>query len=220
MKPVLFIITGSNGAGKSTVGYTYLPIKIQSKFSVFDGDKLALSKKRELLKTIKSLKEASKLANEWMIEEFLEKSKTAIKRKDHFVYEGHFRDAAPLKVPKKFKRSGYKVSLIFMGLSDPELSALRVLERAKTGGHNVPVYEIHANFFGNLYMLNKHYKLFDDLLIIDSSKSDHEVLLHINNSVILSCMHVKNLPEWFIKGLPRLTAILKKEEERKSKPSK
>ncbi|HEY2720692.1 MAG TPA: zeta toxin family protein [Chitinophagaceae bacterium] len=38
--PVLFIITGSNGAGKSTVGYTYLPEEIQKEYIVFDGDKL------------------------------------------------------------------------------------------------------------------------------------------------------------------------------------
>ncbi len=37
--PVLFIITGSNGAGKSTVGYTYLPPDIQKDHTVFDGDK-------------------------------------------------------------------------------------------------------------------------------------------------------------------------------------
>jgi predicted ABC-type ATPase len=30
--PVLFIITGSNGAGKSVVGYTYLPEEIQKKY--------------------------------------------------------------------------------------------------------------------------------------------------------------------------------------------
>jgi predicted ABC-type ATPase len=64
--PVLFIITGSNGAGKSTVGYTYLPPDIQKEHPVFDGDKTALLKMRELTKTVKSAKEARKLADEWM----------------------------------------------------------------------------------------------------------------------------------------------------------
>ena len=70
MNPVLFIITGSNGSGKSTVGATYLPPEIQKRYKVFDGDKLALQKRRELSGTIKSFKEARKLVDEWMYEQF------------------------------------------------------------------------------------------------------------------------------------------------------
>jgi len=70
LNPVLFIITGSNGSGKSTVGATYLPPEIQKRYKVFDGDKLALQKRRGLSGTIKSFKEARKLADEWMYEQF------------------------------------------------------------------------------------------------------------------------------------------------------
>jgi predicted ABC-type ATPase len=38
--PSLFIITGSNGAGKSSVGAGFLPLEIQQECSIFDGDKL------------------------------------------------------------------------------------------------------------------------------------------------------------------------------------
>lgn len=216
--PALFIITGSNGAGKSTIGYTYLPEDIQKKYTVFDGDKLVLLKKRELSQTIKSFKEAGKLAEEWMYNQFLEQTKNAIKTADHFAYEGHFRDEATLKIPKKFKRKGYKVTLIFMGLSDPHQSELRVLDRATQGGHNVPLYEIQSNFYGNLVMLNKHYKLFNELLIIDTSKSfQHEVLLQMSNRKLLFYTEQKNLPMWFTEFLPNLTKIIKEEEKTKQK---
>lgn len=46
--PELYIITGSNGAGKSTVGFSYLPQAIQSHYSIFDGDKLFVNKQKEL----------------------------------------------------------------------------------------------------------------------------------------------------------------------------
>ena len=216
--PGLFIITGSNGAGKSTIGYTYLPEDIQKKYSVFDGDKLVLVKKRELSQKIRSFKEAGKLAEEWMYSQFLEQTKTAIKNADHFAYEGHFRDEATLKIPKKFKKKGYRISLIFMGLSDPHQSELRVLDRATQGGHNVPLYEIQSNFYGNLVMLNKNYKLFDDLLIIDTSKSfRHEVLMQMSNRELSFYTEQKNLPAWFIEFLPKLTKIIQDEEKRQKK---
>lgn len=153
------------------MGATYLPSEIQKKYTVFDGDKLALQKRRELNATIKSFKEARKLADEWMYEQFDAQVKKAIATRDHFAYEGHFRDTATLKTPGKFKKKGYELILIFMGLSDPHQSELRVIDRAKHGGHNVPLYEINANFYGNLVTLNKYYKLFDEIVIIDTSKS-------------------------------------------------
>lgn len=161
MKPTLFIITGSNGAGKSAIGTTYLPLEIQKNYSVFDGDKLSLQKRRELAVIIKSYKEAIKLADEWMYKQFEDQVKHAINSKDHFAYEGHFRNIDTLKTPRKFKKNGYQVCLIFMGLADPHQSELRVIDRAKQGGHNVPGYEIESNFYGNLVTLNRYHKLFD-----------------------------------------------------------
>jgi predicted ABC-type ATPase len=135
LKPTLFIITGSNGAGKSTVGTTYLPIEIQKNYLVFDGDKLALQKRRELSGIIKSYKEARKSADEWVYKQFGYQVKKAIDSRNHFAYEGHFRNPDTLKTPRRFKKNGYEVSLIFMGLADPHQSELRVIDRAKQGGH-------------------------------------------------------------------------------------
>jgi predicted ABC-type ATPase len=216
LKPTLFIITGSNGAGKSTVGATYLPLEIQKNYSVFDGDKLALQKRRELSATIKSYKEARKSADEWIYNEFSNRLKKSIDSQDHFAYEGHFRNTDTLKTPRRFKKKGYEVSLIFMGLADPHQSELRVIDRAKQGGHNVPVYEIESNFYGNLVTLNKHHKLFDEVLVIDTSKSlQHNVLLHLRKSELLFYTPLKDQPEWFIKFLPNLAKIIKAEEKSK-----
>ncbi|MDQ6902190.1 MAG: zeta toxin family protein [Bacteroidota bacterium] len=213
MKSVLFIITGSNGAGKSTVGATYLPAEIQKKYQIFDGDKLALHKRRELASTVKSFKEARKLADEWMYKQFDEQVKAAIQSQDHFAYEGHFRDKGTLKTPRKFKRCGYELSIIFMGLTDPDQSELRVLDRAKQGGHNVPLYELQSNFYGNLVTLNKYYKLFDEIIVIDASMSlQHQVLLHLRKSKVLFYTRTKDQPEWFTKFLPNLAKIIKSEE--------
>ncbi len=213
--PSLFIITGPNGAGKSAVGATYLPEEIQKRYTVFDGDKISLLKKRELFPNhIRSLKEARKAADEWMMKEFKDQVKNALKSKDHFAYEGHFRDKDTLVTPRRFKRNGYYLSLIFMGLADPHQSGLRVIDRAKHGGHNVPPYDIELNFFGNLEMLNRNYKLFNELLVVDTSESlQHQVLLHYRSPKILSFTPIKYQPGWFLKFLPNLVKLIRAEEK-------
>jgi predicted ABC-type ATPase len=79
--PEFHIITGSNGAGKSTVGFTYLPDHIQKSYVVFDGDKLFAEKRAELLKNKKiTFKEARNLANEWLIKHYQSLVSAAFKK--------------------------------------------------------------------------------------------------------------------------------------------
>lgn len=63
--PVLYIITGSNGAGKSSVGPDYIPASLRQ--SIFDGDKLFMQKRSEFwLNGIKSHKECKRLAADFV----------------------------------------------------------------------------------------------------------------------------------------------------------
>jgi predicted ABC-type ATPase len=88
--PSLYIITGSNGAGKSTIGPEYLPEYIRDNYIVFDGDLLFVNKQRELFPHItRSPKEAKKLAFEYVVDTFEQLTANALNRNDTFVYEGH-----------------------------------------------------------------------------------------------------------------------------------
>lgn len=203
--PELFIITGSNGAGKSTVGSSYLPENIQPSYTVFDGDKLFMIKQRELFPAkTKSHKEAKKLAYEWIVNHFEGLVEDALERNDTFVYEGHFTNDATWDVPKRFKQSGYIVNLIFFGLASPKLSEMRVVERSKSGGHYVSPIEVESNFFGNLEKLNQYHSLIDNLQVVDTSETAHVILLRVLKGEIDSCVPYDELPDWFINGLPNL----------------
>jgi predicted ABC-type ATPase len=204
--PDLYIIMGSNGAGKSTVGFSYLPEAVQKNNTVFDGDKLTLQKKREFYKSqTPSLKEAERMALAWLFEHFEKSVQKAIKDKADFVYEGHLPEDANWKTPKRFKRAGYKIHIVFFGLRDTDISAVRVMDRAKFGGHNVPPYEIERNYYGNLLQLNKRFKSIDELQIVDTSESiKANVLALFKNGEVDSAVHHGKLPEWFEHGFPKL----------------
>ncbi|MEO7924721.1 MAG: zeta toxin family protein [Chitinophagaceae bacterium] len=204
--PDLYIITGSNGAGKSSVGPYYLPDNIKKEYEVFDGDKLFSKKRKELFKVkTQSLKEAKQLATDWLHEEFERRVSDAISKKDHFVYEGHLPEKDNWKTPLRFKKAGYRINLIFLGLTDTNISYLRVLERAKIGGHNVPPYEIERNYYGNLHQLNNHYSIIDYLEIHDTSVTPIlKPLAIFKKGKVEWCLPVKELPLWFEDELPDL----------------
>lgn len=85
----LYIITGSNGAGKSSLGPQYIPESLAS--SIFDGDKLLMEKKIEFWKSgIRSSKECTKLAAEIVEKTFGNLVENSLAQNKSFAYEGHF----------------------------------------------------------------------------------------------------------------------------------
>jgi predicted ABC-type ATPase len=164
--PVLYIITGSNGAGKSSIGADYLPFQLRNNCSIFDGDKFFMQKKKELWKSgIRAHKEAKKLAFEFVSDTFDDLVENALATNTNFVYEGHFTNEATWDIPKRFKANNYSIHLIFFGLADTSLPQLRVIGRTEEGGHYVDPLTIADNFYGNLEKLNEHFKMFDTLLL-------------------------------------------------------
>ena len=209
--PALYLITGSNGAGKSTVGPDYLPPHIAANHVVFDGDKLYTGKVAELWpEQMRSLKEAKKIAAEFIVTTLEGLLDNALQNSEDFVYEGHFPSYATWGFPKRFKENGYQLQMLFLGLKDADLSEMRVGLRAKKGGHNVPRYDIENNFCGNLEMLNEHYQLLDHLQIVDTSEFLPKPLATFNGTELISSVRKKELPWWFTQYLPLLAEKIDK----------
>jgi len=203
--PDLYIITGSNGAGKSSIGANFLPSHIRNQYEIFDGDKLFMEKQRELwLSGIRAHKEARKLAYEHVTNMFDSLVENALNTKSNFVYEGHFTNDATWDVPKRFKEAGYSIHLIFLGLTSTGLSELRVIDRTKLGGHYVDSKTVADNYFGNLEKMNLYYPLFDSLQIVDTSETIHLLITVFSNGQPIFALPPSLIPTWFSVYLPNL----------------
>jgi predicted ABC-type ATPase len=205
--PLLYIITGSNGAGKSSVGPDYIPSNLRD--SIFDGDKLFMQKRSEFwINGIKSHKECKKLAAEFVDTTFDNLVAIAIKENSDFAYEGHFTNDATWDIPKKFKEKGYKIHLIFFGLTDTALSETRVIGRAKEGGHYVDPTTLSSNFYGNLEKLDKYFAIFDSVTLVDTSGIEHIGLAVLKKGKCISAVNLNELPNWFTANLPAITKTI------------
>ncbi|MEP7127231.1 MAG: zeta toxin family protein [Chitinophagales bacterium] len=210
--PVLYIITGSNGAGKSSVGPDYIPSHLRD--SIFDGDKLFMQKRSEFwVNGIKSHKECKKLAGEVVENTFNDLVESSLNANSDFAYEGHFTNDATWGIPQKFKGAGYNIHLIFFGLTDIALSEIRVVGRAKEGGHYVDPLTLASNYYGNLEKLDKYFLDFDSITIIDTSSIEHIGLVVLKNGECTSAIASNELPNWFTLNLPTITAIIMKTEK-------
>ena len=201
----LYIITGSNGAGKSTAGPDYLPPHILQSQTIFDGDKLFLQKRNEFWRSgIESHKECRKLAWEIVEQTFEQLVEKSLSDQSDFAYEGHFTNEATWDIPRKFLKAGFSIHLLYFGLMDTALSELRVTDRAKEGGHFVDPQTVSDNYFGNLQKLNQHYEMFHTLQIIDTSESEHQVLATLELGTPKLALPAELLPVWFRTHLPSI----------------
>ena len=209
--PDLYIIAGPNGAGKSTFSQLYVPGDVQ----IFDGDKLqALREKMYPDIDAAVIKDGVEF-------QFEEDKREAIKTRSGFAYESNFSSPSPLTTAEEFRKAGYKINLVFLGLSSINIAISRVAARMELGGHGVDRDTIAANYNGGLKNLQKHIGYFDKALFYSSEKSkrlERPVrLVRIENGKVME--KGAKLPAWVQKVMFNLEGM-KKAESRQMKRRK
>lgn len=144
--PRLYIISGCNGAGKTTASYSLLPEMLEcSEFvnsdefakglSPFDPSKASIQASRYMLMKIRYL----------------------LKKQRDFAVETTLATRTLLKTAKMAQAAGYTVTLLYFWLRSPEMAIERVKARVEAGGHDIPVdtiirrYHVGIDYFFHFY---------------------------------------------------------------------
>lgn len=137
--PNVIVISGANGAGKSTLAPHLLrdtfgiteyvnADTIALGLSAFAPERAAIEAGRIMLKRLDELAASGK----------------------DFAFETTLASRSYVRRLKEVQTRGYKVSLIFLWLSDADLAVSRVSERVKVGGHDVPEAVIRRRYIKGL----------------------------------------------------------------------
>ena len=170
-RPEFTIIAGPNGASKSRLGVFY------SNTQAFDGDKLALNLRKEHPDWI------DRWVDGTVISTLMNEKEIAISQKKSYAFETNFSSDLPITLIQDFKKAGYKISLIYFGLSSKEDSLSRVMQRQNMGGHNVPQEVIEYNFTEGIKRVRSSLSLFENLLFIDGTSDFGDIVaIHIAKS--------------------------------------
>ncbi len=167
----VYIIAGSNGAGKTTFAREFLPDYVHCPHFI-NADLIArgLSPFYPQSAVIK----AGKLVLQ-QIEEFTN-------RGVNFGFETTLSGKTYLNYFKNLKKQEYKLRLFFLWIPDTQLALARIKNRVSHGGHNVPNKDVKRRFkrsidnFFNLYL-----PLADTWLLFDNSEKKPKLIAKRDN---------------------------------------
>jgi predicted ABC-type ATPase len=159
-RTVAVVLAGHNGSGKSTLWYQRLAGMLQ--IPLVNADRLTMSILPEPTGTPPRIPAwAQRLRDEDATWQSLSQAgvrlfrELIMERRQAFAFEtvfSHWKELPDGKVESKIddikamQRRGYMVVLIFVGLAALPLSILRVRNRLRTGGHDVPIDKMTERF--------------------------------------------------------------------------
>ena len=164
--PRLYIISGCNGAGKTTASYTMLPEMLDcSEFVNSDEFAKGLSPFQP--------EKASIQAGRYMIA----KTRYLLKKRCDFGIETTLATRTILKTVKMAQEAGYTVTLLYFWLNSPELAIERVKARVEAGGHNIPEETIRRRYVVGIdYFFHDYAPICERWILADNSQIPFRVI--------------------------------------------
>ncbi len=166
--PNLYIISGCNGAGKTTASYTILPEMLNCKEFV-NSDEIAKGLSPFNASAMAVAVEASRIMYK-RVRELISVSET-------FALETTLASRSIAKLVKNAQAEGYYVSLLYFWLNTPDLAVERVKLRVKAGGHHVNEPTVRRRYrtgIANLFDL--YIPICDHWMITDNSLSPMAII--------------------------------------------
>ena len=157
-QPMLIVLAGSNGAGKSTY---YRQALRDTGLPFINADELALAMRPDDPGAVAY--PAMNLAEQ--------RREEALRQRQSFIMETVLSDphGAKLAFLQRAQVAGYRTVVIFIRIATPELSRARVMQRVASGGHDVPDAKILERFPRTLANARKALALADLGIVLDNS---------------------------------------------------
>ena len=165
---MIYIIAGPNGVGKTTFANEFLTRYVRcNEFLNADLIAAGLSPYLPESQNVR----ASQL--------MLERMQDLVGKRKTFAFETTLAARSYRQKVLEWKEIGYRVHLFFLWLPNPDMAVLRVANRVKQGGHNIPEHTIRQRYargiqnFQSLYRRNKRMirNENDDMTITEKAQS-------------------------------------------------
>lgn len=193
-RPVLIVIAGPNGSGKTSVTSKILLHKWLENSEYINPDNVA----RDVFgdwNNQNAVIKAANYCNDW-------REKCLIGRRNH-IFETVMSANDKVDYILRAKEAGFFIRLFFVSTESPTINAKRVAKRVLNGGHDVPIPKIISRYDKSIANCRILSSVVDRLYVYDNSIEDAEaqLLFRLSNGELIK-RYVDDLPIWATLLLP------------------
>lgn len=194
--PCIYVIAGTNGAGKSSIAGAMLR---SEGVEHFDPDEAT----RRIHMTNPGATQAEANSAAW--KEGCRLLERAIAERLSFAFETTLGGSTITGRLERGASSGIAVRIWYVGLSSPELHVARVRARVARGGHDVPESTIRDRYTRSRLNLIRLLPKLTELRVYDNSETGDpsegvaprpRLLLHLADGEVVASVSLDDTPEW------------------------
>ena len=187
-KPVLIVIAGPNGSGKTTITTKILHHQWMEDAVYINPDQIAKDKFGDW-NSVEAVMQSVKYC-EALREECLTERKS-------LIFETVLSADDKLDYIRRAKDAGFFIRIFFVSTNHPTINAARIAHRVMEGGHDVPISKIISRYFKSILNCRPISRLADRTYIYDNSVDGQEAqLLFRFVDGKLFKQYVDEIPEW------------------------
>lgn len=194
-RPVLIVIAGPNGSGKTSVTTKILHHEWLEDSEYINPDNVA----RDVFgdwNNSDAVFRAANYCNDW-------RERCLAEMKSH-IFETVMSAGDKVDYILRAKEAGFFIRLFFVSTESPTINAKRVAYRVIKGGHDVPISKIISRYDKSIANCVALASYVDRLYVYDNSieNEDARLLFRLTNGEVAK-RYIENLPDWAKPILPR-----------------
>jgi predicted ABC-type ATPase len=192
----LWVLAGTNGAGKSSIGGAMLRDSGGDYFNPDEAARKILERRPEIGQT-RANGEAWKLGVRLLDQ--------CLKRDQDYYFESTLDGRSITERLERALEQGHEVRVWYVGLDTPERHVARVAARVALGGHDIPQRDIRRRFDESRRNLIRLVPRLTELKIYDNSAEadlargespEPALVLHVIASQVRAPSDLRRTPEW------------------------
>ena len=187
-KPVLIVIAGPNGSGKTTITSKILRHEWLEDAVYINPDQVAQDRFGDWNSMDAILKAVQ------YCEELREQ---CLREGQSLIFETVLSSDDKVDFIRRAHDAGYFIHLFFVATKHPAINASRIAQRVMKGGHDVPITKVISRYYKSILNCKRCAALADRVYIYDNSVDDTEAsLLFRMTDGHLFKQYTDNIPEW------------------------